>query len=433
MSKSQTADVVANGGEVKKKKRRLWLKITCIVLAVIIGLIAALGVTALCVWDDEITTIKSFRKIRSRNDANKEGAVYYMKVKGGYYFDDFLAQGGASGDKQLLNFITSKITRGLMSDTSVGETNIGCSSFTATTPSGDILFARNYDFDKTNVCLTVCNPKDGRYKSFSSVDLNYIGLDIDSDVQGFMNNVKCLAAPYVPLDGINSAGVSCGIYMSYQGNDDTGTVATDQKDASKPNITSTTMLRLVLDYADSVQKAVELISKHNLHDSAKTSFHYMVADASGKSAILEWLPQDGTDASDNDGSARVLNVIYNDDPMYDSRTAQFKYQWITNFIVKGADSYYATADKRQGGDRYDLIADRLAATNGIVANEQAAMSILAEVGRRTYNGGGGVTVHSAVYNLTKRTVLWVSNENYGDADSTFVYSLNDGLLKSGVL
>ena len=48
--------------------------------------------------------------------------------------------------------------------------------------------------------------------------------------------------------------------MSYQGGDtDTGTVATDQNDINKANITSTTMLRMILDYASDVDEAIELI------------------------------------------------------------------------------------------------------------------------------------------------------------------------------
>ena len=47
-------------------------------------------------------------------------------------------------------------------------------------------------------------------------------------------------------------GVSCGIYMSYQGNlEEANAVATNQNDPAKKDITSTTMLRMVLDYADS--------------------------------------------------------------------------------------------------------------------------------------------------------------------------------------
>lgn len=410
----------------RKKKCKLWVKITSIVLAVLIGIIAVLGITFACVWSDEISTYRSFKQLRFRNDANKEGSVYMMRVKGGFYFDDFLSQGGASSDKQLIGFITEHITRGLI-DVSIGETDIGCSSFTAVTPSGDILFARNYDFDKTNVCLTFTDPKDGRHKSFSSVDLNYIGMDVNKDVDGFMSKVTCLAAPFVPLDGINDAGVSCGIYMSYQGGEGTdGTVATDQADKSKQNITSTTMLRLVLDYADDVDEAVELIKKYNLHDSANTSFHYMVADASGKSAILEWLPAGGgTDATDNDGSARELVVTYNTDPMYDElRSADgFKFQWITNFIVKDHQNYYTDNDAKPGYGRYEHIYNRLRATDGVVADENAAMQILAEVGQRTFNGGGGCTVHSAVFNLTKKTVTWIPNENYSDKSAVFTYSL----------
>ena len=410
------------------KKKRI-VKIVYIVLAVIVGLLAIFGITIGCLWGNEIATLSSFKKLRARNDENKEGSVYRMDVKGGFYFDSFLKKGGASTDKELIAFITSSITKGLMK-MDIGETDIGCSSFTAITPSNDVLFARNYDFDKTNVCITLCDPGKGRHKSFSTVDLNYVGIDVDGDVGGLMDKITCLAAPFAPLDGINDAGVSCGIYMSYQGGvGDEGTVATNQNDPEKDNITSTTMLRMILDYADDVDEAVELIRKYNLHDSANTSFHYMVADATGKSAILEWLPINGTDATDNDGSARELVVTYNTDTMYDSlRNDGFQYQWITNFIVKDHESYYENDEAKPGYDRYQHIYERLKETNGVVADENAAMTILSEVGRRTWNGGGGCTVHSVIYNLTQKTVLWVANENYTDKTATYTYSLATGKL-----
>lgn len=411
-----------------KRRVPLWVKIVCIALAAILVIVATLGITFVCVWNNEIATVNSFTKLRDRNDANKEGSVYSMKVKGGFYFDEFLEQGGASNDKQLINYITGHITRGLI-DMSISETDIGCSSFTAITPSGDRLFARNYDFAKTNVCLTFCDPGDDRHKSFSTVDLNYIGMDPDSDVEGLMNKITCLAAPYTPLDGINDAGVACGIYMSYQGEN---TVATNQNEEGKRNITSTTMLRMILDYADDVDEAVELIQQYNLHDSANTSFHYMVADASGKSAILEWLPVNGTDATDNDGAARQLVVTYNTDEMYAGMRdgAKCDFQWITNFIVKDYESYYATDDDKPGYDRYEIIYDRLNATGGEVEDENAAMDILKEVGRRTFKPNDtSCTVHSAVYNLTQKTVLWVANENFGVPGAVYSYSLATGELK----
>ena len=40
-----------------------------------------------------------------------------------------------------------------------------------------------------------------------------------------------------------------------------------------------------MDYADTVEEAVEIASSYDLHDSAKTSYHYMVADASSSSPM----------------------------------------------------------------------------------------------------------------------------------------------------
>ena len=60
------------------------------------------------------------------------------------------------------------------------------------------------------------------------------------------------------------------------------------------------------------------------------------------------------------------------------------------------------------------------------------MDILQAVGRRTWDTDGlGVTVHSAVYNLTKKTVYWVGNENFGDSMATFRYSFETGELTRG--
>ena len=50
----------------------------------------------------------------------------------------------------------------------------------------------------------------------NTVDLQFLGLDVNQDVTGLANQITCLAVPYIPLDGINDAGVACGIYMTYQ-------------------------------------------------------------------------------------------------------------------------------------------------------------------------------------------------------------------------
>lgn len=412
--------------ESVKKGAPKWVKVLAIVLASILFVIIVLIGTAAIVWRNEISTVANFKKVAVRNDAHEDGSVYRMDVSGDFYFDDFLAQGGASSDGELINFITNSITRGLIK-MDIKQSEIACSAFTAKTPSGDRLFARNYDFSKTNTALVFTNPGNGRYASFSTVDLQFLGMDGEKDVEGLMNKITCLAAPYAPLDGINEKGLSCGIFMSYQGgeldeNGDEITVATDQQ-TDKPDITSTTMMRAMLEYCATVEEAVAFVQQYDMHDSAQTSFHYMVADATGASAILEWT--NGMDDTDNDGSARTLNVIYNDD---DARIgadedAAKDYQWITNFILQ--PGYYADDSEKAGLDRYEAIRDQLMATEGVVADEDAAMDILASVGRRNWNNddSNSITVHSVVYNLTKKTVTWVANEHYGEAAYTFRFSI----------
>ena len=396
-----------------------WKKVLLWIVGIIVVLVLALSAAVYGVWHNEISTLMSMEQVRVRNDEHLDGSVYTMNVSGDFYLDDFVAQGGVKSDSELIQFVTNKITKGLI-PMSISDPEIGCSSFTAVTEDGDRLFGRNYDFSTTNTVLVFTEANEGRHASISTADLQFLGLDVYQDLGVLIAKITCLAAPYAPLDGINDAGVSCGIYMTYQGKE---TIATDQ-DTDKPDFTSTTLLRMILDYADDVDEAVEIASSYDLHDSAKTSYHYMVADASGRSVILEWVGS--TDATDNDGSARELVVHYNDSDDYvGEMEASSDYQWITNFIVN--PGYYddSAAEEKKGYDRYERIYQELSKTDGVVADEQAAMDILAIVGRRTWNNddGNGCTVHSVVYNLTDKTAMWVPNENYSDPTAVFHFSL----------
>lgn len=411
-----------NAVEVKPKRKLK--KILLTVLAVVVALVMLAGVGIYAVWHNEIGSVASIEMLRERNDDHLDGAVYSMHVRGGFYLDDFVAQGGVSNDTDLIQFITDNITHGVV-DLNMTAPEIGCSSFTATAENGDALFARNYDFSKTNAMLVFTDANEGRHASISTVDLQFLGIDVDQDMTGLMDKVICLAAPYAPLDGVNDAGVSCGIYMTYQGGEET--VATSQ-DTDKPDFTSTTLLRLILDYADNVEEAVEIASSYDLHDSANTSYHYMVADASGKSAILEWTNDSAVDTTDNDGSQRTLKVVYNDqDADIGEREGASSYQIVTNFVLQPGYYEGVPAENKKGADRYDRLYEELQATDGVVADEQAAMDILQSVGRRSWDNDdkNSCTVHSAVYNLTKKSVLWVTNENYDDPTAVFEFTLGE--------
>ena len=364
---------------------KLLRRIACALAALVI----ALAVAVFALWHNELTTLASFQKLSDRDEAHRDGAVYQINFSGDYSFDEFLSQGGASNDAELISFVTRSITKGII-PMHIKTSSIACSAFTADTQSG------------------------GRDASYSTIDLSFLGLDADKDVETIGQKFLTLAAPYVPLDGINDAGVACGIFMSYQG-EGKGTPTDTQTD--RPDITSTTLLRLILDYADSVEDAVALAQQYDLHDSASSCFHYMVADSTGRSAILEWV---GTDADhDADGAQRQLNVLWNDtDALSDSAD----WQVVTNFI-KTPGYYDGTTAEMKGLDRYEHLAAALRETDGIVADKDAAMDLLASVGRRTWNNDDSNTntIHSVVYDLTDPSVLWVGNEHYGEDGYTFEF------------
>lgn len=393
-------------------------KVLTRILAVLLGLLLLAAILVFAVWRNELFTLSSIQLLRDRNDAHGDGAVYSMQVHGDYYLDDFIEQGGVSSDSELIDFVTKHLTKGLLK-INISDPEIGCSSFTAHTADGDMLFARNYDFSKTNTCLVFTKARKDRHATISTADLQFLGIDPENNMNSMMDKIVSLAAPYAPLDGINDAGVSCGIYMTYQGGEKT--IPTDQN-TEKPDLTSTTLLRLILDYADNVEEAVQIASMYDLHDSAKTSYHYMVADSTGKSAILEWVAN--TDRTDNDGSTRKLVVTYNDaDAHIGNFEAESNHQVITNFILQPGYYEGSPADDKKGFDRYICLWDELTQTNGIVADEKAAMNILGIVGRRNWDNDdhNGSTVHSAVYNLTDKSMLWVSNENYNDPTAVFQF------------
>ena len=390
---------------------KLLRRIACALAALVI----ALAVAVFALWHNELTTLASFQKLSDRDEAHRDGAVYQINFSVDYSFDEFLSQGGASNDAELISFVTRSITKGII-PMHIKTSSIACSAFTADTQSGDRVFGRNYDFSATNTAIVYTDPGEGRHASYSTIDLSFLGLDADKDVETIGQKFLTLAAPYVPLDGINDAGVACGIFMSYQG-EGKGTPTDTQTD--RPDITSTTLLRLILDYADSVEDAVALAQQYDLHDSASSCFHYMVADSTGRSAILEWV---GTDADhDADGAQRQLNVLWNDtDALSDSAD----WQVVTNFI-KTPGYYDGTTAEMKGLDRYEHLAAALRETDGIVADKDAAMDLLASVGRRTWNNddSNSNTVHSVVYDLTDKSVLWVGNEHYGEEAYTFEFQL----------
>lgn len=400
----------------------IWRRVVRYLLLGILGLVCAAVLLVVILWGNEIRTLFSIKELRPRNAQHHDGAVYYVDVRGGFYLDDLIEQGGIKNDGELADFLIAKLSKGLAKNLTIATPNYGCASFTAATAEGDALFARNYDNDETNTCIVRTHARKGRHATIGTADLSFVGIKPAKGIQGIADKVLCLTVPYLTLDGVNDAGVSCCINMTYQGGGDGGTAVATNQNTDKPDMTSTLMIRMILDYADDLEEAIEIVQRYDLHDSANTSFHYMVADASGRSAILEWVC--GDDITDNDGSARKLVVTYSDnDANIGEAEAAADYQWMTNFIIQ--PGYYPSEKQKLGFDRYEHIYQGLRTNNGVVQDEWEAMQLLGQITRRSWNPGqNAYTPHSVVYNLTDKTVLWVSNENFEDETAIFEFSVD---------
>ena len=80
--------------EQTKTKMKLWKKILIGIFATVVAIVLVLGVTVYAIWHNEISAIASMKLIREKNDAHLDGAVYTMNVKGNFYLDEFVKQGG---------------------------------------------------------------------------------------------------------------------------------------------------------------------------------------------------------------------------------------------------------------------------------------------------------------------------------------------------
>ena len=353
------------------KKKSTAKKVLLTILGVLLALVIVLVGTVYAIWHDEITTLLSFQQVTQRDESHQDGSVYVLNVSGGYHFDEFLAQGGASNDTELISFITNSITKGII-PMSIKTSEIACSAFTADTADGDRVFGRNYDFHETNTVIVYTNPGNGRHASYSTVDLQFLGLDSTKDVTTFGQKILTLAAPFAPLDGVNEKGLAVGVLQIK-------TTPTNQQ-TDKVDITTTSAIRLLLDRAATVEEAVELLSQYDMHASAGSCYHFHIADTKGGSVIVEYIDDE-------------MSVVQGDAA--------------TNFLLTPGEYDFGS-----GEDRYAILRETLDANGGVFENEEQAMELLKAVSQPVSEEKKSSTQWSCVYNQQDAGVEIAMNMDY---------------------
>ena len=283
--------------------------------------------------------------------------LYVMRYKGEYFFD-FFAERGVEWD--LYQKVYNKLNPA------------ACTSFAALSPKTDALFGRNFDWKHQSALLLFTDPPNG-YASVSMVDLFYLGLDGLQEIP-WARRVNLLGSPYATIDGMNEHGVAIA--------QNAVPLRNTPKDPNRPTLLNSQIARLVLDHAKDVDEALTLIRQYNI-EFADTPVHFHVADASGKSAIVEYL----------DGGVSIVH-------------SEKSWQVSTNYLF--------SEPQQPDCWRYTKASQSLTEAQGNISQDKA-MDILKSTAQNH-------TVWSVVYNLKTGQIHLVMGKNY-DKVHTFVLEM----------
>ena len=300
-------------------------------------------------------------------------STYFLKYENDYGLNKLLER-GTSNVADLCTY-AQKFFGAQKDDIDIRMGGTACTTFNATTENGDHLLARNFDYKDAATIVVWTAPENG-YKSVAFTDPNVM---LHGKKLGEKENLnRLLAAPYTCMDGINEKGLAIAVL-------ELKTKATKQQTGKKPIIT-TVMIRAVLDKCATIEEAIELFQKYDMHASLFCDYHFHIADASGKSVVVEYINN-------------KIRFIYPTD----------KYQYALNF--------YATPnypiEKGFGYTREKWLHEEFEETNHIM-NEERAMKIL-ERCKLYYKHKRGYMITclwSVVYNCNARTALLCTGMDY---------------------
>lgn len=339
-------------------------KILLRIVAVLAALIILFAATAAILFANELRSLGSIRK-------TDEYGAFVMKYYGDYGFDEFLLT-GAENDGEIEDFVIGRLLKGMPIDLNI--TGAGCTAFVTRNEKGEVLYGRNFDFAYAPSMQVLTDPEDG-YSSVSTVNLSFAGYgegDLPSglDVKSFLT----LAAPFLPFDGMNEKGVAIAL------------LAVPEAEApdieGRVTLNTTTLIRLVLDKAATTEEAIELMGQYNLYFSGDVDCHYLVADRSGATAIVEYYQ----------GEVCVTRT-------------EADYQIASNFI---AFDNLNIGEGYNEFERYDAVEAAILANDGMLTNQQA-IDLLAEIG--IVDEGVDKLQWSVVYNLTTGEVSWFAHRH----------------------
>ncbi len=367
---STTTDAQSTPPTPKRARWKRWLKWATVLLVVVIGCLALLV-------KDHVRTLASLRHVPNTN-------LYVMDYYGRYHMDEIRAHGVdvTQIDNSILAAFFPDVVMPVArawKDDYVPETPQAlpvaeghhCTTAAVRTADGGALVGRNFDW-KHNACLVVKIHGQDATSSVAVIDLAYLNMDRgDLTDTHLWERIPLLFAPYFVQDGMNQYGVAVST-MSVSD-------VRPPYDESKPDITLSTAMRLMLDYARSTDEAIAILNDYNIHFVESTG-HLLVGDKGGDFAVVEFI----------DGDIKVTRPSEG-------------WQVCTNHRIWGK-----TEEENDGAcRRYRLVSERLAELGG-EATATDVMQTMAAASAENW------TMWTSVYDLTSGRFRVAYRRQYDD-------------------
>ncbi|MBD3378518.1 linear amide C-N hydrolase [candidate division KSB1 bacterium] len=286
---------------------------------------------------------------------------------------------------ELIDFHHDQTMKYFASQDTLNTAPIHCSLFACQDKANHVFLGRNFDNRETDLLVGLFIPDSG-YVSFGLIPMIEFRFDEKNpfDPASEAHRQLLLHSAAVTVDGMNEKGLAV-------------TVASVKRqhvepDTTKPYRYLLHLKRNILDHATDVQSAIELASRFNVFDNGLhvIAHHILLADASGKSVVLEW----------HDGRMQVLENSGD-------------WQIATNTAI------YHRSDQelRKKCDRYSTILRGLTSRPDTVSWKNC-MDLLegAKQINQVYHFDSGSmrvsTEWSAVFDLTERSVAVCTKHRY---------------------
>lgn len=323
----------------------------------------------------DVKKLASMQSLTKINDS-----LYTLDCTHDIFLDGMVEQGKAGSIGKMLGYAIKNVTK---KPVIVKNIRSGCSVFTAFNEKGEYIMGRNFDYKDAPCVLVRYTPEKG-YKSIGFTDANFFLWGKKKGPKNDKLYARTLLAPYLCVDGINEKGLAISVL-------ELKTPPVHQKTGKLP-ISTSIIIRMVLNYAETIEEAIELFKSYDMNDIGGVAYHFVVSDRNGKAVLIEYLNGEMLlfYPESKDGSGAFLSVT-------------------NHFIAKGAPEPRRGA----GYDRQERIVGTLTEKKGIITEEEA-MELLSKVQLDYYHKLGWPvrTLWSAVYNSTNPGVDLCVNQNY---------------------